>query len=746
MPRDIKIICTVGPSSRSLPILKRFKARGVALVRINLSHIDLGECESYILDLSRSGIPIAIDTEGAQIRTGRIGAGCVSVRTGDTIRIHRQHVECDQQNLYLTPHHVVDSLEPGQLIEIDFNSVLLQVEDTSTLGRESYVTCRVVVGGALASRKGVHCSDLNCALDPFSEKDLRCVEIGQRYGIRHYTLSFMSRADDVVKFRSLCPDSVLYAKIETNAGVRNMASILGAADGILIDRGDLSRDIPVEKMPLMQKVLIEAANLRGKEALIASNLLETMASDLKPTRAETSDIVNSIIDGVGGFVLTKETAVGKYPAETVNMLKALIQQGRTALAHSTKRGDHLTASVDLKSLGESPEFVDPDASGSIVRPHGGRLVERCLDTADANGWGDLPRLEVDDRVVMDLEQIGIGTYSPLEGFLSREDYQSVLDHMRLRSGVPWPLPIVLTIGEEDRRRLSKAERIALVSKEDGEVYGLLDVGDIYPYDKGEYAGKVFGTEDQKHPGVAQLREAGEFLISGKIHLRQRRRGAFHKYNLTPRQARKVFSALGWLGIVGFHTRNVIHRAHEHIQLQALERTGCDGLFVHPVVGRKKKGDFDADVIVRGYEIMIEKYYPKNRVVLGLFSTYSRYAGPREAIFTALCRQNFGCSHFVVGRDHTGVKDFYPPTASQEIFAEFKDIAIVPVFFGDVAYSPDLDRYMDEAETAGPGVKSISGTEIRGILGQGNHPPQWLMRPEVADLVIGKMSNGESVFV
>lgn len=747
MQKDIKIICTIGPSTSNLQILQRLAVRDVFLIRINLSHVDIEELEDYILILKKCGIPIAIDTEGSQIRTGQTSTGNLNLKTGDRVNIHRRKINCDQKNLYFNPYNVVDYMEPGNLIAIDFNSVLLQVEDTSGLQNTQYVTCRVIIGGTLAGRKGVHCDDLKFRLPPFSVKDIRAVEIAKKFGIRHFTLSFMNNAEEIAEFKNIYYDTVVYAKIETIEGIKNVSSILALSDGILIDRGDLSREIPVEKMPLMQKVLIETANQYGKEGFIASNLLETMASDLKPSRAEASDIVNSIIDGVSGFVLTKETAVGRYPVETVNMLNALIQQGKMCLRHSKKADAYFTTSLNLMSLTNSDDFTNPDVKGALIQPHGGRLIERYLNGSEENDWETLAKLEVDEEVLMDVEQIGIGTYSPLEGFLSREDFQSVLDHMRLKNGTPWPLPICLAINEEDQKRLLKEERIALVSKEDGEIYGLIEIDDIFSYNKSEFAAKVFGTEDQKHPGVTQLKKSGNYLIGGKVQLRRRIHGAFQKYNLTPRQTRKIFSALGWSMVVGFHTRNVIHRLHEFIQMEALARTGCDGLFVHPVIGKKKKGDFSADIIIRSYEIMIEKYYPRNRVLLGLFSTYSRYGGPREAIFTALCRQNFGCSHFIVGRDHTGVKDFYSPTASQQIFSHFKDMSITPVFFDEIGYSPDIKQYVDVIkETGRNNFVKISGAEIRNMLKKRTYPPEWFIRPEISKVIIDKMSNGEEVFI
>ncbi len=747
MGKEVKIICTIGPASKDLNILRKFELRNVSLIRINLSHILLEELEEYIQTMQECNIPIALDTEGAQIRTGAVGSHPIFLKNGDKVHIHRSKVECNAKNIYLTPFNAVDYMVPGNLITIDFNSVLLRVEDISELKADNFITCMVIVEGLLGSNKGVHCDELQLKLPPFSEKDLQAIEIAKKYNITHFTLSFISNPKDVVYFKSLIPDSTVYAKIETLEGVKNVAHILNVSDGILIDRGDLSREVPIEKIPLLQKYLVEVANIHRKEVYIATNLLETMATDLKPSRAEATDIVNAVIDGATGFVLTKETAVGKYPVETVNMLNSLIRQAEIGLTKSRKMNDFFTTSLDLSFLKEIDYYCSEETGGSLVQPHGGKLIERYMDAPEeGENSGDEIILEVGDNVLMDMDQIGIGTYSPLEGFMCKNDYQHVLNEMRLANGTVWTLPIILAVTKEEKERIERRERISIASKQSREIQGVLDVEDIYRFDKSEYARKIFGTEDLKHPGVKMLQDAGEYIIGGKIKLMPGRNRKYQKYNLTPRQVRSIFSALGWAKVVGFHTRNVIHRSHEYIQYRALEETGCDGLFVHPIIGSKKKGDFSSEIIIQSYEIMMEKYYPRNKMIFSLFYTYSRYAGPREAIFTALCRQNFGCSHFIVGRDHTGVKDFYAPGDSQKIFSQFKEINIVPVVFDEVGYSTKLERYITVNEAEKSHFVNISGTEIRNMFNKKVIPPDWCMRPDISRIIVEKLSNGEEVFV
>lgn len=746
MRTKVKIICTIGPASLNEGVLRRFEAREVSLVRINLSHVPAEEVEGHIRFLRNYSIPIAIDTEGSQIRTGYIDHGSITFHSNDIIKIRNSRICPDSENIYFTPYNVIDFFKPGDLIALDFNSVLLRVEDVSPLSSENFIKCRVIIEGSIGSQKGVYCDSLKHTLPTFSEKDLYAIELSKKYGIKYFTLSFIDSAEEVREFKRLYPGAVAYAKIETLEGLKNVELIMKYADGILIDRGDLSREIPVEKIPLAQKFLIEKANLARKEVFVASNLLETMAIELKPSRAEINDVVNTIIDGVSGFVLTKETAVGKYPVETVNMMNNLIQQGEVVRTQLLKVNNSFIRSTDLPPAKDVDYVMDRDTNGFLIEPHGGKLVNLFPGGAISEELTHLPRLSVSEDILMDLEQIGIGTFSPLEGFLCRNDYQSVLKNMRLANGVPWTIPIILPVNKEEKDGLKIGEEIAIGSKIDNTVYGVLELEEIYPFDKEKFAKEIYCTTDSKHPGIQNLKTCGNYLLGGKIKLLRRYHTNFSRVNLTPRQARNIFESLGWSKVVGFHTRNVIHRSHEYIQLQAMERCGCDGLFVHPVAGKKKKGDYTTEVIIQSYEIMMEKYYPRNRVVFGVFLTYSRYAGPREAIFTALCRKNYGCSHFIVGRDHTGVGNFYDPVASQKIFNQFEDLGIEPVFFGEIGYSKELKRYASKKEYGSEDLLNISGTEARKMFKQKTLPPEWFMHPDISQLIINKLSNGEKVFI
>ncbi len=749
MKEEIKIICTIGPASKNERTLRCLEARNVFLVRLNLSHIESDEIEKYILLLKKFNISIAVDTEGAQVRTGRIAQGSMGLHIKDSVKIHNANIKCDTKNIYFTPLNIIDCLVPGDLIAMDFNSVLLKVTDVSERHKKNYVTCAVIVDGMVGSNKGVHCDRITGKLHPFTRKDLRAVELAKKHGIRYFTLSFMNNEEEVKLFKRMCPEAVIYAKIETIAGLKNVSSILNHVHGILIDRGDLSREIPIEKIPLIQKVLINTAREHGKEVFVASNLLETMASDLKPTRAEVNDVVNTILDGVSGFVLTKETAVGKYPVETINILKNLIEEGKSALKHSIKPENFRTRTIDLSWLKDANGATGHIKKDFLITPHGGKLVDRYDGNGDYLGLQEkakrLKKLYVDEEVLMDAEHIAVGAFSPLDGFLCKTDYRDVLNEMRLSNGVTWPIPVVLPAHREQTKNLKIGEKVALVSKNDNRIYGIIQCENIYPYNKEEFAKKVYGTTSSKHPGVRSLKQNGEFLIGGRITLLRRMSRMFSHYDLTPKQTRYIFEALGWSLVVGFHTKNPVHRAHEYIQLKVMEDYGCDGLFVHPIIGKRREGDFVPEVIIRSYEVMLKHYYPKNKVLFALFPTYPRYAGPREALFTALYHKNFGCSHFIVGKNPINDEDF-SHAALRRIFSQFDDLGITPVFFDEVYFSKKSGSYITKNEAGDGKLYPISGTEFRKMLERKLSLPDWFMRPEVAKILIEQLKTGKDIFV
>jgi ATP sulfurylase len=384
-----------------------------------------------------------------------------------------------------------------------------------------------------------------------------------------------------------------------------------------------------------------------------------------------------------------------------------------------------------------------DAVSMLVEPHGGWLVHREADPADLADLDDLPRLVVSERDLMDCEQFGYGTYSPLAGFMDRETLDEVLAHHRLPGGEVWTMPLLLPLDPEAPTAFASGDRVALTDHR-GTIHALLDVSEVYDYDLDDLAAQMFGTTSRHHPGVVSLMAQGGRFVAGDVTLVRPLASDIRHYLLTPAQTRFVFTRLGWSRVVGFHTRNVAHRGHEWIQREALARTGADGLYINPVVGAKKRGDFLSGPILTSYQRLLEfGCYPDGKVVLGSFFTYSRYAGPREAVFTALCRKNMGCSHFIVGRDHTGVGDFYAPDANRALFDSLGDLGIEPVFFDAVGYNPETEEYemSDRAD-----LLTMSGTQVREALRSEQHLPQWFMREIVQDALLDQLRRGDPLFV
>lgn len=372
-----------------------------------------------------------------------------------------------------------------------------------------------------------------------------------------------------------------------------------------------------------------------------------------------------------------------------------------------------------------------------IAPHGGQLVNRIatpeqkqvfLSKADF-----LPRVQLDQRAVSDLQMIAIGGFSPLTGFMNQEDYNRVVTEMRLANGTVWSIPVTLSVSEEVAAPLTEGGLIRLDNRA-GQYIGVLELTEKYHYDKIREAIHVYRTNDSNHPGVKVLYNQGSVNLAGDVWLLEREaHPLFPKYQVDPVESRQLFQEMGWKTVVGFQTRNPIHRAHEYIQKCALEIV--DGLFLHPLVGATKEDDIPADVRMRCYEILMEKYYPHNRVLLAINPSAMRYAGPREAIFHALIRKNYGCTHFIVGRDHAGVGNYYGTYDAQHIFDEFKpeELGIVPMMFEHAFYCTRTHQ-MATSKTS-PSLPEerihLSGTKVREMLRRGELPPPQFSRPEVA---------------
>jgi sulfate adenylyltransferase len=385
---------------------------------------------------------------------------------------------------------------------------------------------------------------------------------------------------------------------------------------------------------------------------------------------------------------------------------------------------------------------------TTIAPHGGDLVDllvpedrREATRAEAD---HLPKLVVNARELSDLEMLAVGALSPLTGFVGEADYVSVLETMHLSSGLAWAIPVTLSLTDDDVKRIGAGNSVALLPREGGDPIAVVDVAEVFKRDRQKEALGVYGTEDLDHPGVRALHDAGDFCLAGTVRaLALPEHDDFLSYRLTPAQTRTAFAERGWRTVVGFQTRNPIHRAHEYLQKCALEIV--DGLLVHPLVGATKGDDVPADVRMRCYEALFEGYYPKDRAMVSVFPAAMRYAGPREAIWHAICRKNYGCTHFIVGRDHAGVGTYYGTYDAQRIFEEFDpgELGITPLMF-EHSFWCNACEGMASPKTCPHGEESrvsLSGTRVREMLRAGERPPIEFSRPEVADILIDAMREG-----
>ena len=379
----------------------------------------------------------------------------------------------------------------------------------------------------------------------------------------------------------------------------------------------------------------------------------------------------------------------------------------------------------------------------LIAPHGGKLILNMAGETERAELQEraqnMPQLVIGSRQLADLEMLAIGAYSPLNGFMLQADYLSVVNDMHLANGLPWSIPITLPISTAQAEGLKEGQQVALVNS-DGTLQAVLNIEEKYGYDKQLEARQVYRTEEEAHPGVSIVYQQGEILLGGPVRVVALQPQQFAAYRYTPTQSRQQFAERGWKRIVAFQTRNPVHRAHEHIQKCAMETV--DGLYLHPLVGDTKGDDIPADVRMRCYEVLLENYYPTERVILGVLPAAMRYAGPREAIFHALMRKNYGCSHFIVGRDHAGVGNYYGTYDAHYIFANFDaaKLGITPMFFDHAFFCHACDS-MASTKTCPHSSDQhvvLSGTKVRQMLRAGEIPPREFSRPEVAKVLIEAM--------
>jgi len=367
----------------------------------------------------------------------------------------------------------------------------------------------------------------------------------------------------------------------------------------------------------------------------------------------------------------------------------------------------------------------------VSKPHGGNLINRFSNT-DTTG---LSSISISADLANDVENIADGIFSPLEGFLTQQDFESVVSKGRLVNDIPWTIPIVLDVDESTASKI-KQEKTVVLQNPEGLDIAVLNAEETYTFDKEKLVKGVYGTTDDSHPGVARTMAMNNFLVSGKIdYVKRPENTEIRKYRMTPLETREAFTNAGWKKIVAFQTRNPPHVAHEILQKTAI--TTRDGVFVNPLIGKKKSGDFKDDVIIKAYEVMIQNYYPENRCKLATLHTEMRYGGPKEAIHHAIMRQNYGCTHIIIGRDHAGVGNFYDPFAAQKIFGDYTDLDIEPIFFPAFFYCRKCLTFTNpkvcphDAESR----EQVSGTKLRSLIQEGKAPSEFILRPEVAKIII-----------
>jgi sulfate adenylyltransferase len=376
-----------------------------------------------------------------------------------------------------------------------------------------------------------------------------------------------------------------------------------------------------------------------------------------------------------------------------------------------------------------------------IEPYGGKLIDRTVTDAEAKSLREraagMPHVEITSHTLSDLYLLAVGGYSPLDGFMSQADYESVIESMTLANGLPWSVPVTLAVTDDEAASVQDGGDLALMA-EDGSVAAVMKVTGRYGWDRDREAEKVYGTTDRAHPGVAKLDAMGDTILSGPITwVYEADISGFPERNLTPAETRAEFARRGWKTVVAFQTRNPVHRAHEYLQKCAMEIV--DGLLLHPLVGDTKSDDIPADVRMQCYETILEQYYPADRVLLSVLPAAMRYAGPREAIFHAIMRRNYGCTHFIVGRDHAGVGNYYGTYAAQEIFdtIDGAKLGIQPLMFEHAFFCTKCQQMVSRKTC--PHAKEnhvfLSGTKVRELLSRGERPPAEFSRPEVADVLM-----------
>ena len=753
-----KLIVTTGPSFGSKQDYRIMKDKGINFLRINMSHSSLEDLERTYNLASEIGIEYILDTEGSQIRTACTNSDSLSFQDGQLVEIHGAVYNFEElspmsnsvhdfmdgklveRSFCITPAAALVDCAPGDVFYIDSQGPVILVIDKSPISF-GYIVGKVISSGELFDKKAIYIDRRFQSRDHLpilSKKDREAVKYGLRENISYIAVSYVRSGADVDSVREITENRMsIISKVENRSALLNLDEIIEKSDFILLDRGDLSKEIPSEKIPFTQQHILKRCRTSNKGVFVATNLLESMIVNRKPTKAEVQDITNAVLDGAYGLTLSAETAVGQYPVRCINTMKRVISH-----VESIKKTNENTSSLPS-------HYMEDHFTSLPIKPHGGTLVQIAEMDLDDLVIDSKQKISVNDDLARDIFQIAIGAFSPIVGFMNQEDLHSVLNNMKLSNGITWPLPVTLDIDQAKAESIENDENYYLMDSRN-EPVATLRVQQVYKNERKLIAEAIYHSDDPKHPGVQRVLSQKSFLVAGDITLVNRAPSVISEYDLTPRQLRKLFYEKGWEKIAGFHTRNVAHRGHEYILSHTIEKDLCDGVLLHPVVGRKKKGDFNPEYILKSYEFLINNCFPRNKFILATFNSYSRYAGPREAVFTAICRKNYGCTHFIVGRDHTGFSDHHGDKASQHLLDGIEDLGIEIISFNEIVYSIEQKTYFQsnnsDKNVSSKILQGISGTELRKHLNRGDPIPDWIVRKEISRMLEDAILNGESIFV
>lgn len=628
-----KVICTVGPSSRNPKVLKRMEGLGISAFRINLSHTPIDDVAPFIREIREAtDVPICLDTEGAQIRTGRMPDRGITLRIGEEVRLVSEQVMGEEAQFTLSPPEAFTALEPGTMLNVDFDACLLMV-----VAREANACiARVMCSGRVGGNKGV-AANPDVALPPMTEKDFQAVAIARDLDVNLFSFSFASSGSAVRALRECAgPGAVILSKIESRLSLLHLNEIIEESDGILIDRGDLSRSAPLEEIPALQKLIIRRAHQKPIPVYVATNLLESMVSLPYPTRAEVNDIANSLYDGANGLVLAAETAIGKYPVKCASMVMRLIQQHREEMGSSLTRLG-LAGRSGAPSLAASP-------------PQGGRLVIRDKSERPSDEILELPRLVIRPASVRELEKIALGCYSPIEGFMNRKEVDSVLNRFKLPDGTAWPSPVVLPV---DPRQVEGYLNQTLVLQCSccQTAVGLLEVSDIFRLDLKEVAQRWFGSVDPGHPGGAEIHRTDGGLMGGRVRLLKAHSDPLPAdLHLFPVTAREIFAHRGWDRVVGCCWDPSSQRMTESLLQNWLEMSQADGLFIQIPCRAEEDGAYSSEDALRKARSLLESPSLQDRTLTSITFSSPLHLGPRGMALRALVHRNYGCSQTVISDD------------------------------------------------------------------------------------------------